>query len=87
MLKEKGDRHMYLIKLETALPITEKQKNLLCGCVAEADSQAECSVEGTKCEIRGSSSGPEKLAFLSGVITGLRAQNEILKLTLSYEKD
>ena len=37
MLKEKGDRHMYLIKLETALPITEKQKNLLCGCVAEAD--------------------------------------------------
>ena len=78
---------MYLIKLETALPITEKQKNLLCGCVAEADSQAECSVEGTKCEIRGSSSGPEKLAVLSGVITGLRAQNEILKLTLSYEKD
>lgn len=80
---------MYSIKIKMNHPVTEKQKSILIKIIKEADEGAECRIAHTLLEISGGNKendGLEKLSYLLGVAVGGSSSNEIVKLSLIYEK-
>ncbi len=77
---------MYTIEFTTKKSISERLKNLLKKALQDADPEATCHVDRTTCTISGTKAGPEQLSYLLGIAIGGRMSNEIIKMTLSYEK-
>ncbi len=77
---------MYTIEFTTKRNISERLKNLLKKALQDADPEATCQVDHATCTISGAKASPEQLSYLLGIAIGGRRSNEIMKMTLSYEK-
>lgn len=77
---------MYKIKIITKQPIAKKQEEILVKSVQEADPHAQYEQDGASCIVKGSSTDPQVVSYLLGILMGSSPSSEIVKLQLSYEK-
>ncbi len=77
---------MYVIKITTKYPASETYKRHLLQAVTEVDMAAQCQVDGAVRMISGEGTQPEQLASLLGIAVGGSRQDEIISLSLQYQR-